>query len=380
MIHDALTAAFHSTFALATALLSFARVPIAPGGADLLRFKGEDLSVAELPPDFPEEARAAAEYWAPWAEEHDYRMSFTDDGRVVVLDREKKLSAKDWKLVVDTLSACDALMPLPERPEKPEPTEASAGEGTIWSFGDVVELEHETAAFFRMREKEDFSSMLAYVAEREGKDSFWVSRMEDHTGLLMYRPLAGAVVEAAAQEEWDAQNEMVNRIARLLVVRRFGRAPHWLSMGSAWHVEFQLRKSIYCYPFRDSFVGVGEHGGWRNNLESQFRSKQAVLDFNRLASWQVGTYDDLQAGRAWGAVGFMQAKEPGVLGLVLEDLRLLIEERGRVDHADGTWELIPDFEPSPEDQLAVLEKRVDPEFIEELVEFFRKGMRPPKDR
>lgn len=344
-----------------------------------LRWREQDLAPSEVPTDFPDGARTALEYWAPWAAEHDYKLFFTNDARVVVLDKDKKLPAKEWKLVEDTLRYCDELMPLPERTVA-APAEASSGEGTTWSYGDVVELEHDTAVYFRCKNQEDYDSMLAHIAEREGRDSGWVSQMKQHPGLLIYRPLAGAVVKTSGQEEWDPQNEMVNRIARLLAVRRFGRAPHWLTMGIAWNVEYALRDTIYCYPYRDSFVGVAEHGGWQNGLESQFKRKDVVFDFNRLASWKPGAYDDLLAGRAWGTVCYLHTRSPGAVGRVLEDLRLVIEEKGRVNKADGTWQLIPDYEPSPEDQLAILKERIDPKFLEELCEFFRKGMRAPKAR
>ena len=63
----------------------------------------------------------------------------------------------------------------------------------------------------------------------------------------------------AGMEEWDIENELVHRLAHLLLLRRFGQQPFWLTMGFSWYVEKEMRGAIYCYPYRSGFVWASEH-------------------------------------------------------------------------------------------------------------------------
>jgi hypothetical protein len=218
------------------------------------------------------------------------------------------------------------------------------------------------------------------VADKEDEPAGWADPLASLPGLLLYRPLAGIIVETApGVEEWDPLNETVNRIARLMLARRFGKTPYWLEMGIAWKVEYEVRGSIFCFPHRATFVGVAEHGGWRDDLKRQFSKRSSPpMDMNRLVSWPPGTYDPIQAARAWGTVSYVVEADPGALGPILEDLRLLTDEKGRIDHADGTWELIPNFQPAPDDQLEVFRRHVGPDFLEDVTTYFYKGMKQPR--
>jgi hypothetical protein len=40
---------------------------------------------------------------------------------------------------------------------------------------------------------------------------------------------------------------------------------------------------------------------------------------------------------SWGTAKFLSAKYPDHVAEILEDFRLLYEEKGVVRHADGTW-------------------------------------------
>ncbi len=368
--------------ALTLALASFSAPPAAEAA---VHWRGDRLDLADLPTDLPQGAQEAALYWAPWAGEHRFSMWFTDDARILVVDDSKKISSREWKLVEATMASVDALVPLPPRDEQETRTgtqEASSDGGMTWSWGDSVELEHETAAFFRLSGSKEFRSLLEYVAERDEQSAGFAERFEDLSGIVLHKPLCGVIVDnAPGVEEWDPMNEMVNRLARLLVARRFGNVPNWISMGIAWHVEMEVRGNIFCFPHRSSFVGVAEHNGWKADLKKQFKKKSGdPLDLNRLSSWKRGTYDPIQASRAWGTVGYVQEMAPGALALVIEDLRLLTEDQGKIHHPDGTWELIPGWEPGPDLQLEVLERRVHEEFLEGVTEYFRKGMKASKRR
>jgi hypothetical protein len=354
--------------------------PPATRGEPKVLWRDESYSASELPDDLPEGTREAIEYWTPFVDEVGYTMQLADGAQFMLVAPKNKLSSKEWDSAIQpTLDLFDELMPVPDRSEDEVTgtTEAGAGDDLSFAWGEVFELEHDLATFFRVKDTDDFELLLNHVAEREEKDDAWASHYLELPGLVLHKPLAGVIVESApGVEEWDPLNEIVNRIARIMITRRFGKAPHWLSMGIAWHIEMEVRGTIFCFPYRKTFVGVAEHNGWKDSLKKQFKKKSdPPLDVNRLCSWQLGIWDDLQAGRAWGTVKYIAESGPGALSTVLEDMRLLMHEKGRITHDDGTWELIPNYQPDPTDQLAILQRRVEADFREDVTNYFRKGLR-----
>ena len=71
----------------------------------------------------------------------------------------------------------EELAPVPDRSgdEASGTTEASSGEDLSFSWGEVIELEHDLATFFRVKDSDHFESLLEFVAEREEKDANWVA-------------------------------------------------------------------------------------------------------------------------------------------------------------------------------------------------------------
>lgn len=362
------------------ALAAALALPAVPAGQPKVTWRGRVHTLDELPDELPETARAFAADWCAWADEHDYTVAFTEDGRVAFVDERRKTPSKEWKLVQEVVDLCDEIAPLPER-EETSVREASSDGDLSWTWGDHFEVEHEVAAFFRLRGMEDLRSLLGIVAERQQEPPGWAAALAREPGLVLLKPLMGVlVVNAPGMEEWSPVNETANRLARLLVARRFGRVPNWIAMGIAWNVELETCGSIYCFPHRSEFIGVGEHGGWRSSLQRRFSRSDTAFDPEEVFGWEAGRYDDQAAGLAWGTVSYLHATSPGSVGTVLEDLRLAIDAGGRVTSADGTWERIPDYEPTPAEQLELLRRRAGDEVAAELAAYFASGLKAPKRR
>jgi len=351
-----------------------------------ISWSGKNYKSTELPEGLPEGAREALEYFAAWAAEEDYVVQLSDSASFAMFSHKRKVSSKSWsKAIVPALEQIEELAPLPDRDgesvETGDVERTPQNELTV-SWGEVHDLEHDAACFFELKNSDHMRSLLEYIAEKEEKPAGWAEPYAELPGLILHEPLVGIIVGTApGVEEWDPLNEMVNRISRIMLVRRFRTIPNWITQGLAWNVEFEVRGNIFCFPHRDRFVGVAEHGGWRDDLKVQFKSKKGpLLDLEALVGWRVGTYDPIQAGRAWGTISYISRAKPGALGDIIEELRLLTDEKGRMTRADGTWERIPGFSPSAEDQLEVLQRHLGPEFLEDVTQYFNKGMKKPATR
>ncbi|MFT5285910.1 MAG: hypothetical protein ACI8TQ_002078 [Planctomycetota bacterium] len=386
-----------SSLALGLFLTAITSSPSAPASASKLEataisgsksvqvlWRGKKYKSTELPEDLPTGAIDALNYFRPWAEEMKYMFQLTDKADFMIVTHKKKMSKNEWSsAIIPTLELTDSLAPLPERGDynAAEPAEASASGGMQFSWGEVRELEYETATLFRLEDTDHLRSLLQHIASIEKKPDNWSKYYEKLPGLTFHRPLASIIVSSPPEvEEWEPLNETVNRVARMMLLRRFGKIPHWISMGIAWNVEMGVRESIYCFPGRIDFVSVSEHAGWRDPLKSQYRKKNQALDINLLASWEAGAYDNIQAGRAWGLVRYITLKNPEALSKIVEDLRLDIHENGRIDNGNGTWGLIPDYVTPPAVQQDILERHMAASVLKDVATYFNKGMKKPSKR
>ena len=359
---------------------------IARGDSIALSWNGKNYKTDKLPEGLSEGAREALEYFVPWATEESYVAQLSESGDFILFTHKKKFSSRDWsKAIAPALELVNEFAPLPDRESKDAETgqaEPTTSDEFKVTWGDVYDLEHDAASFFDVKNSEHMASLLEFIAKQEEQPAGWANNYSDLPGLILHKPLVGIIVGTApGVEEWDPLNECVNRIARMMLVRRFRTIPYWISVGVAWNVEFDVRGNIFCFPHRDRFVGVAEHGGWRDDLKVQFKKKSGPkLDMGQLAGWRIGTYDPIQAARAWGTISYITKAKPGALGQIIEDLRLLTDEKGRMTRADGTWERIPNFSPSAEDQLEVMKRHLGDSFLEDVTSYFNKGMKKPAKR
>ena len=334
-----------------------------------VRWRGKLLSLEELGAEAGQAPADAARAWAPWVVPHEYRLELNDDGRVLlVLPEHKKKARKELELVAEVCERFDALLPLP------------VGGPTTGSRAADAARDVETAVVLQVTDVDDYSSVLDFLAQHHAYLAGWTREARGLAGFVLREPLCAAWIERlSGQEEWDPLNELVNRTAQLLVLRRFGAQPFWLEMGLAWYFEYEILDAIYCYPYRDEFVWATEHTAWEGDLRRRFEArKDEPLAMRELADWTRGKFENDPAQLAWGTVRFLARHHPEELPKLLEGLRRVILEKGRITTKAGdftSWVLIPGFEPHPDDQVAVLRELVADDVLVRLSEFYRKGKR-----
>ena len=174
------------------------------------------------------------------------------------------------------------------------------------------------------------------------------------------------------QEEWHPDGELVNRIARLLLLRRFGRLPHWFEQGYAWHAEIALRGGVFCFPYRREFVYATEHVGWDAVVRARLAnraSRPLVLD--EFASWPRHTYSDTFGKLSWGMVTFLLHAHPDALPALLESFRVFRDANDRVKVSDSEWHRDPEYSIPLDVQGRLLREHLAPDWLERATRFLR---------
>jgi hypothetical protein len=230
----------------------------------------------------------------------------------------------------------------------------------------------EPVHVIQLRDLEDADSLRRSIAERH--PWFDASRGSELVGFVIEEPFLGVWVEKVpGQEEWNPDNELVNRLAQVLVLRRVGRLPHWLEMGIAWNVEMNVRGNVYCFPYRAEFVWASEHTGWHSRVR-KWLSKQRTkeIDFGVLAGWPRATFDADAALLAWDTVRYLIEKHGQAVPALLRTMGELHEKKRWHERPDGSAYTIVGFELSPEDQLSVIRAAAGETFLSDLTSWIRK--------
>jgi hypothetical protein len=374
-------------------------------GQPSLEWKSRSYDLEDLPEELGPGPAAAAGAWADWVLEHNYQMHLDADGRVLLISSKKN---RKWKrqlrLIAETSELFDELLPLPSReeaqdaadepqpedgeplPEDPEGGPVGWGSGgskpTLESYSyewgaGTWPLETETCVMFVAHNEEDYGALLAHLGELESYLKPWLKSAGRFAGFVLEKPLIGAYIEnASGMEEWDPENEVVNRVAQMLFVRRFSQQPFWLLMGLAWHMEMEIRRGIYSFPYREGFVWASEHTAWASVLRVRFGArKQEPLGLDEFAHWKRGEYIDEQAKVSFGLVRFFVRHHRMSLSAFVEELRLFRGEHSRVDLGDGTWQFKPDYRVSDADLTRLLKAHFRPSILQDAADYFRKGER-----
>lgn len=357
-------------------------------GAPSLRWKGRTYKLEALPEALPAEVGRAAGVWGEWAEDEGYRLELSDDARclLVVSERRGKVEL-ELELIERTLDAVDAFLPPREgsTPAAEGAAKPKAGPGRLEDFElppltpevSAPRLPHQVPVLLEARDPGDYADALRMLVRKHP----WLASWAEDTGASVYglvlpHPLVGAWLwNAPDNEEWDPRNELVHRLAQLLVLDRGGQPPYWLLAGIAWNVEHQVRGAIYCFPYRAEFVGVGEHGGWSPQLKSEFGGKLgAPPTIDELASLRRGRYVDRSAGLAWGAARWLIREQPARLPAILLDLDEVRRKDGIEVRQDGSWSTRPGWEVPPEAQLEVLRRHLGRNALRSIGEAFAAGI------
>jgi hypothetical protein len=403
-------------FPIALALLA---PSLLAGGDVVVRWRGEDYRSIELPVEMSEAARSAIDVWSEWGEKRSYRMDLSRDGRVLLVsplrnsqnERQMGLVERVIELFDDKLPApaeravigaplpgepgAPAVEeepsedePLPDDPEEePNPwgdlSDELTGDGSrgawtkSWAWGaGTVPPDTETIVFFVVRKQMEYRSILSRLAEMAPYLEEWVIDAAVTGGFTLQEPLTGAYVELTdGREEWSPAGELVNRIAGLLLLRRFGQQPYWFTMGWSWTAELEIRGGIYCFPYRDEFVFATEHSGWKGVLGSQFQSrKRPTLVLDEFASWRRGTYLDACARLSWGTVNYLLHRHPDELPDILEALRVLRDKENRVRVSETDWERDRFYTIPLETLDRILREHLGPTYLRDAADFFREDL------
>ena len=360
---------------LAALALAAAPPPRPPGAPDeLLRYRGRAYAAAELPSELAESTRLTASTWIPWAAEHGYRLELTDDQRVLlVLRANQKQCSEELALVAKVAALVDRIAPLPT-PDEPAAEAAGEARSAPDPAPDSV-----PAVLLKLRNADDAASAVDLLAARNDYLASWAPAAKRAPGFVLEQPLAGAWLEQGdGLEEWSPEAELVHRCAQLLLLRRFGQQPYWLTLGLAWHAEMEIRGGVWCFPYRDEFVFATEHTDWDKALAQVFGKRDAPeLTMARVASLRRGGFDREAALIAWGAARWLAEHGPaergnGALPKLLTELRAYRDEHGREWVDDRTWVLRPGYEVPVEAQAELLARAAGADALAEIGRFFAK--------
>ncbi len=377
-----------------------------PTPADVtVTFKAKTFTADALPAELTTEQRATVNRYSLWAAKNGYHMDFDGQGRLLLVTHKNRSGLSSSKAVMGKAETWfDTVLPPPERttapktgpgegstrpasapiPEDPEtksvqdtpPTNPPAAPGTwssSWGAGSI-EPDTQVGTLFVVKSAEDYSSLLDVLAGETHYLKEWIEHARKFTGFTIEDPLAGAYVEnAAGQEEWDGNHELMNRVVQLLTLRRFGQQPNWLVQGIAWDCEMATDGLVYCFPFRAEFVYAAEHGAWPNEVKLVLKDLGHALGLADVAKWKRGSWDAKSAKLAWGIAHHLLGQGPGKLSSALEELRVLRGEKNKRSTGENTWETIPNFELAAELQAGALEARFGADVMKEAANSMRSG-------
>lgn len=358
-----------------------------PGAAELrsedenavVHWKGASYTPDALPEEMPEVVAETVVSWAAWGAPKGYRLDIDDDGRVILMTMGDSTPEKDLELVAKTTEMFDELLPAPERS-----AEDLAVREVEWGAAQLVP-DRNPVVLVRVKEPGHYDSLLDQMASTQSYLSAWVSSARGQTGFVSQATQAGAWLEAPPGLEigqvWRSENELVHRLTQLLLYRRFGMQPNWFKVSLAWNLEQGVLRSIYSFPGRNEFVGIGEHSGWEPELKRQFKKrKKEPLTFDEFAGWKQGRWDMESAQISWGLMSFLAKHRPEALSAIAEDIRKFHKEHSIITHPDGTWEIVPGYEVPEDVQEAIVRRHAGEDYLEEASDFFRtwKRYRPGK--
>ncbi|MEM9379902.1 MAG: hypothetical protein AAGB93_08110 [Planctomycetota bacterium] len=371
-------------FALSLAAPASSSAYPAPSSPQEILWRGRPTAVDALAAELGDaNARAVAaslDRYDEWVAANDYHVALSEDGRVVLITRSRKASKRRIKLVEEALDAFDQLLAPPDRSGSEEAFVVAE-----WGVGDHVP-DAEPVVLIEVEGADPYRSLLTGIGAERPQLEGWARSQFSQPGFAEERVSTAAWQSAPDGFEvgdvWRSENELVNRLARLLVHRSFGPQPTWLRIGCAWRVEMAVQGSIYCFPYREEFVGVAEHGGWEAELKRAFKKrKKRPLELGEFASWRRNRWSDEHAQLSWGFVEYLARHEPTALPAIAEAFRARYKAGFRTTFDDGTWRTDPTFQVPPDDQLDVLRTSAGEDVMERASAFFRAGKRyRPKKR
>jgi hypothetical protein len=382
---------------------------LARGDETPLHWAEKRLDPAALPADLPEPARLAVEAWYPWSRDHAYKLDLDRTGRVLLITRESNdRIGQQLEFVDQVLARFEGELPPPAArlevpvpgakkkepepppvakgepvPEDPEgedhpwklaptkPAERTSAAPTVTTWGaQGAPPDSQTVVLFVVRDQDDFVALLKHLASKYPYLAAWSAEAKVNQGFVLGEPCVGAYLELPdGVEEWDPDNELVHRIARLLVLNRYGELPNWFLLGYAWHLEIALRKGVYCFPWRDEFVWATEHGGWPSAARARYAKERIKpADF---MGFVRGKYIDEMAKASWAMAAYLVAKEHAKLPALLEEVRVYRLEHGRIAEGEDRWRKDTEYEIPVSEQAKLFTKHLGEGYLQRASVFVR---------
>lgn len=339
-----------------------------------VRFQGKNYPFDKLPDEVGEAAQASLDTWLPWIETHDFHAVLSADQSTLLVLPKKSLVAKREKLVEEVLERFNELAPRLEvlaeeaRPNRPTQEIPAAALASL-PGGDV-----KTAVLVELMGPQLSDELGEYLAQIHSDLRGWASTSL-LGGVLSDVPPLSVTVDGDGQEEYEAENEVVHRLVRTLLARRFGLLPYTVQSGLAWALEAELCGDHYCFPFRNEFIFETEHGAWAADLKARYRSRRKEpLTAGELFEFERGTFELEAAQAAFGFGRYLIEERTADLPEVLDALRR--EWAGTVIRVEGSnWDYQPDREVAPQRVAEVCAEVLGQDFAQEVTDYFRKGLR-----
>ncbi len=348
-----------------------------------IEWNGKTYDVTTLLPLLKEATRPAVAMWNQFSESHDYRMWLTADERaLLVLPRTHK-KVKAWlELIHKTCEFVDRSIPVPAPP--PQTPDKKDEPPMFWFDAegrfevDGRKLDEGTVILLETRDKLEYLKMIDFIVAADPSVADLLEPSRQAVGFVSEKPWVGAWLAGSEDlEEWSPENELVHRLAHLLLIRRFGSLPLWLKLGYAWAVEIEVRKSIWCFPYRNEFVFEVEHTRWESDLRRWFqRRAERPLEMAEILALKRGSWNPEASLLAYGLTAFLMRAYPQELPKVIEALRIAQRRSAVRFNPDGTWTASAESQLDGGIQQEILSQLASRRFLEELGEFWRTGKRP----
>ncbi|HTE06565.1 MAG TPA: hypothetical protein VK824_10235 [Planctomycetota bacterium] len=188
---------------------------------------------------------------------------------------------------------------------------------------------------------ETWPGLLDALLARRMVTADCVTDMKAHPGSLMVRPslfftqhtwdMAGNAADG--DDEYRLDNEVVHKLAQLLVEARFGRQPEVLRWGLGYVAEQRRFGNIYQFN-ASGMVMSADHFDWPAKTAESLKSASKLPSFGLvdtiLRTSQPGTPVPGQRD-AWAALDYALAREPDKLAALLAALGALhqaVDEQG----------------------------------------------------
>lgn len=374
-----------------------AAAPLAGGDEVEVQWGKKSYTLDELPEDWGPGVVATVEEWVPWAVAQGFSATLAADERVLFLGNERGGSVrKRLKVVESAAEEFDELLPVSNPgdeeeegglfgggdfiPEDPEdevgsspfgataPAEATSEKKVdVWDQGRDFVPDAFPAVLVVTADVDSYGLLLDRMVAREPELREWGIKCKAQTGFVCEGPVVGALqAEPEEVKDYEVDNEVANRVGRLLLRRRYGDLPYWLVQGFGWEVERATEREIAAFPFRAE--PEDEDKNWEQALQVKFKErKDRALSLADFAHWPRDSYHGPYARISWALVAQLLA-DPVAFDAYCHDLRREWDKKNRSYTEGGRWRRLRTYQTQIELQGSLLEEHFGRETWQEVTD------------